>query len=128
MAPIFNTETGIFVKGNTSESWELFGINLLGAVIIILWSSFWSCLLFWCLNKFKVLRIEGYDEHFGLDLTQHGESAYPAAAWIEDQYKTENSSHAVPMRNIGEEEQNTSITFKESIQSKRIKSIITAKR
>ena len=98
MKPFFDKKEGIFVAGDTSRSWELLGVNLLGAFTIMVWSTFWSVLLFWGLkNQFglkwrNLLRIEGYDEYYGLDLTQHGESAYPAEAWIEEQYKTENRS------------------------------------
>ena len=62
-------------------------MQLLGALVIIAWASVWSCLVFACLKWFNILRIQDYDEHFGLDLTHHGESAYPAEAWIEMQYE-----------------------------------------
>ena len=75
------------MKGDTGEAWKSLGVQLLGALVIIAWASVWSCLVFACLKWFKILRIQEYDEHFGLDLTHHGESAYPAEAWNEMQYE-----------------------------------------
>ena len=71
---------------------------MLGALVIIAWTSAWSCLVFASLKWFEVLRVEDYYEHFGLDLTQHGESAYPADAWIEIQYQSNQQTDA---RRIG---------------------------
>ena len=71
---------------------------MLGALVIIAWTSAWSCLVFASLKWFEVLRVEDYYEHFGLDLTHHGESAYPADAWIEIQYQSNQQTDA---RRIG---------------------------
>ena len=87
MEPFFNKDHGIFVEGDKLDSWKGLGANILGAFVIIAWVSIWSVPLFWGLKRLKLLRIEGYDEFYGMDLTQHGESAYPASAWDEDQYK-----------------------------------------
>ena len=56
----------------------------------------WSIPLFWGLKRFQLLRIEGYNEFYGMDLTQHGESAYPASAWDEDQYKDASGRQSGP--------------------------------
>ena len=100
MEPFFNRKTGIFVDGHNSDSWKGLGANILGAVVIITWNLLWSVPLFWGLKRLKLLRIEGYDEFYGMDLTQHGESAYPASAWDEDQYKDASGrrSGVGPMR------------------------------
>ena len=99
MAPFFNREHGIFAEGNTISAWRLFGVNIMGGLVIIIWTSFWSVLLFWGLKCLNMLRIAGYDEFYGMDLTQHGESAYPASAWVEDQYTTGNEIQIGPIRN-----------------------------
>ena len=92
--PFFHHECGIIFKGNTIEAWKSLGINLLGAVVIIAWTAVWSCLVFGGLKWFEILRVDLQDEHFGLDLTEHGESAYPADAWIEIQYQNTQINHA----------------------------------
>ena len=84
---LFAQNCGILYKGDTTEAWRSFGIQLLGALVIIVWATVWSSLVFGTLKWFNILRIEDYDEYFGLDLTHHGESAYPAAAWNEVQYQ-----------------------------------------
>ena len=96
MEPFFNREHGIFFAGHELDSWKGLGANLLGAFVIIAWNLLWSIPLFWGLKRFKLLRIEGYDEFYGMDLTQHGESAYPASAWDEDQYKDTSGKQSGP--------------------------------
>ena len=100
MEPFFNREHGIFVEGHKRDAWNGLGANVLGAFVIIAWNLLWSVPLFWGLKRFRLLRIEGYDEFYGMDLTQHGESAYPASAWDEDQYKDDSGrqSGIGPMR------------------------------
>ncbi|TRY72371.1 hypothetical protein TCAL_09710 [Tigriopus californicus] len=92
MVPFFAYGTGIFWVGHTEEAWRSLGINLLGAVAIICWSGFWSLLIFYPLSYFKMLRIDRETEFRGNDLVKHGESAYPADAWVELQYNNDNSS------------------------------------
>ena len=96
MAPFFDREDGIFVKGDTLDAWRRLGVNIIGASVIIAWTSFWSFVLFWSVKKLNWLRIEKYDEYYGMDLTQHGESAYPASAWMEDQYETASKKQSGP--------------------------------
>ena len=52
--------------------------NLAGAVCIILWSAFWSVLMFFPLSYFRVFRIGRDMEFRGVDIVKHGEAAYPA--------------------------------------------------
>ena len=99
MKPIFDNQSGIIFFGNTAESWKLFGINMLGGLTIIAWAAFWSCLTFGCLKWLNILRVSGYDEYYGLDLTHHGEAAYPAGGWVEEQYQNDESDHAGPVGN-----------------------------
>jgi len=71
-------ERGIFWDGHASLPWYILGYNLAGATAIIVWSAFWSTLLFGSLHLLKMLRVSTDDECRGLDLTKHGELAYPS--------------------------------------------------
>ena len=46
--------------------------------------------MFYPLMKFNLLRINAQTEFKGMDLTEHGEAAYPADAWVELQYKDDD--------------------------------------
>ena len=71
-------ERGIFWDGDSSIPWLVLGYNIAGSICIMLWSVFWSLLLFGSLFYFKILRVSTDDEFKGMDLIKHGESAYPA--------------------------------------------------
>ena len=43
----------------------------------------------------KMLRVDCDHEFKGMDLLKHGESAYPADAWVEAQYMKEDAFTAV---------------------------------
>ena len=75
------TNGGIFLYGDHVYAWERFGVNLLGALAIITWSSLWSLLVFKGLKYLKVLRISEKTEEAGCDIVKHGESAYPMDSW-----------------------------------------------
>jgi len=94
-------ERGIFWDGSVSHPWLVLGYNIAGAIVIMLWSSFWSTVLFGSLYFLKMLRVSTDDEFKGMDLIKHGESAYPAAAWVEYQYQkggaAENGSNQGPV-------------------------------
>jgi len=92
-------ERGIFWDGDSSTPWLVLGYNIAGSICIMLWSVFWSLLLFGSLYYFKILRVSTDDEFKGMDLIKHGESAYPAGAWVEYQYaKNANNgtAHGMP--------------------------------
>ena len=76
----------LFFQGNTSEPWYLLGINIAGGVCISLWAIFWSFCIFFPLSYFNFLRIKPQTEYKGVDVMEHGESAYPVDAWVEIQY------------------------------------------
>merc|ERR1719458_935298 len=83
-------ERGIFFDGHTSFPWTVLGVHIAAAIAILVWSIFWSTLLFGSLKYFKMLRVSTEMEFKGMDLVKHGEAAYPAGAWVEYQYnKTE---------------------------------------
>merc|ERR1719233_2308912 len=92
-------ERGIFWDGNSSTPWLVLGYNIAGSICIMLWSVFWSLLLFGSLYYFKILRVSTDDEFKGMDLIKHGESAYPAGAWVEYQYAkgaNNGTAHGMP--------------------------------
>eukprot|EP00090_Calanus_glacialis_P008846 TRINITY_DN1716_c0_g1_i2.p1 TRINITY_DN1716_c0_g1~~TRINITY_DN1716_c0_g1_i2.p1 ORF type:complete len:555 (-),score=145.72 TRINITY_DN1716_c0_g1_i2:254-1918(-) len=94
-------ERGIFWDGDASTPWLVLGYNIAGALCISLWSAFWCALLFGSLYFLKMLRVSIDDEFKGMDLIKHGESAYPAAAWVEYQYaksgQAQNGTDSVPV-------------------------------
>ncbi len=92
MVPFFAYDNGIFWTGNTAEAWKSLGINILGMVIIIAWSAVWSAVIFFPLKKMGLFRIDRETEFRGNDLVKHGESAYPADAWVELQYNKEGDA------------------------------------
>ena len=80
---------------------ELFGWNMVGMVSIILWTGFTTGIIFWLLKRsnsntvicspvyfffghfrYNMLRVDLEHEFKGMDLLKHGESAYPANAWV----------------------------------------------
>eukprot|EP00092_Neocalanus_flemingeri_P000649 GFUD01000691.1.p1 GENE.GFUD01000691.1~~GFUD01000691.1.p1 ORF type:complete len:547 (+),score=127.70 GFUD01000691.1:58-1698(+) len=101
-------ERGIFWDGHTNIPWLVLGYNIAGGLCIMLWSAFWSAFLFGTLYYLQMLRVSIDDELKGMDLIKHGESAYPAAAWVEYQYskgapgtQDHNRNNAVPANMSG---------------------------
>ncbi len=76
----------------------LLGVNILGAFVIVCWSTFWSLLIFRPMEYFGMYRIDRETEFRGNDAVKHGEAAYPAAAWVEMQYQDKES---LPMHMVG---------------------------
>ena len=70
--------------------WYLLGINVAGGVCIALWAAVWSFCIFYPLNYFNLLRVKPQTEYRGVDITEHGEAAYPVDAWVELQYNHNN--------------------------------------
>ena len=109
MVPFFSTldggtegeeQGGIFYYGGYDHAWNRFGVNIAGSLAIIVWSLFWSVLIFGSLKYFNLLRIDRDTEFKGCDLVKHGESAYPVDAWVELQYEKKSrkiSTNVAPM-------------------------------
>ena len=72
---------GIFYKGDTSEAWQRFGIQLIGILAITAWTLVWSVALFGALRYLNLLRVPLDIELQGVDVYKHGEVAYPEGAW-----------------------------------------------
>lgn len=54
--------------------------------MLITWGLGFCLLLFGLLKFFKVLRVDSRIEVHGMDVMKHGEPAYPAESWEEQQY------------------------------------------
>ena len=59
----FHTEKGILY----GESAKLFGVNLLGVVVIFAWTGFWTIACFYVLKCFDLHRLSEKDEETGID-------------------------------------------------------------
>ncbi|MFO0907035.1 MAG: ammonium transporter [Isosphaeraceae bacterium] len=72
--------TGIFAKdvGLTSGKFETFGYHLLALVIVAVYSFVGSFILYKITDMIIPLRVTEDQEHEGLDLSQHGETALSA--------------------------------------------------
>ena len=55
-----------------------------------LWSAFWGFCVFYPLHLAQLLRTSPLTEFKGTDHADHGETAYPADAWVEIQYRTKD--------------------------------------
>lgn len=80
---------GIFFAGENAG--QILGWNLAGALSIILWSGVICTVMFGSLRYFGWLRVPKDVELKGLDMAKHGEAAYPAEAWHEEQYINNNN-------------------------------------
>lgn len=97
-------QRGIFWDGHTSHPWLVLAHQIGGGLAITAWAFFWSLVLFGSLKLARILRVGTEDEFKGMDLIKHGESAYPADAWVEYQYSKKNSQGGLPANmggNIG---------------------------
>ena len=63
------------------------GVNCLGILAIFGWCGCCSLVMFGALRAAGMLRVDAETEASGNDIPKHGESAYPADAWVEMQYK-----------------------------------------
>ena len=68
----FDINEGVFYGGNGKQ----IGVQLMGIIVISLWTSFMSFCLFYLLSKFKLLRISKEEEIMGIDWVEHGGKAY----------------------------------------------------
>ena len=79
-------QRGIFWDGGYAYPWLVLVHQLAGALAISAWAVLWSTCIFGGLKYFHILRVSAGDEEDGMDVIKHGESAYPANAWLEYQY------------------------------------------
>lgn len=60
-------------------------------------------LVFWFLHRYDMLRVTLEYEFKGMDLLKHGESAYPADAWVEQQYMEDDLTAWSPSPSVKNE-------------------------
>ena len=64
-------------------------------------------LVFWVLHRYDMLRVPLEYEFKGMDLLKHGESAYPADAWVEQQYMEDDLTAWSPTPSVKNESRTT---------------------
>ena len=69
---LFAVDGGLFYGGG----WNFFGAQLLGIVCIDLWAAVTGIIMFYTIKKVAGLRVDRRVEEEGLDIYEHGESAY----------------------------------------------------
>lgn len=70
----FAVEGGLFYTG----TWGFLGAQCFGAIVVGCWAAGMGFLIFKIVDKFHGLRVESRIEEEGLDIYEHGESAYNA--------------------------------------------------
>jgi Amt family ammonium transporter len=69
---LFALDSGLFYGGG----WSFLGIQTLGAVVTGVWACAMGFVIFWTIKKTVGLRVERRVEEEGLDVYEHGETAY----------------------------------------------------
>lgn len=72
MVGLFSTTNGLFYGGG----WNQLGIQAIGVVAFFIWAFGTGLILFYILKKLKILRVSKRVEEEGLDIYEHGETAY----------------------------------------------------
>ena len=90
----FVIRSGVFYSSGdgTTNTLHKIWANVVGALVIIGWSTILSSIMFYTLRLKKWLRVSEEMEKHGLDILKHGEPAYPAQAWLEEQYGYHNQN------------------------------------
>ena len=76
-------QRGILWDGHLSHPWWVLAYHIVAAATISVWAILWSVQLFGLLTLAKIFRVKDEQERKGMDITKHGETAYPATAWAE---------------------------------------------
>ncbi|XP_021933567.1 putative ammonium transporter 1 [Zootermopsis nevadensis] len=72
---------GGIVYGAGNEAGSMLWHRIVGASVIILWGSVWSCVMFGLLKWCGKLRVTEEQELEGLDIAMHNEPGYPLKGW-----------------------------------------------
>mgnify|MGYP001626771784 CR=1 FL=1 len=91
---IFDAKKGLI--SDSPDSAKYLGVQLIGALCIIIWVMISSLSFFWILKKLKLLRVPLIDEILGLDLAQMGSQAAVDNVVAQEIYKAQR--HAVRLR------------------------------
>ena len=84
-------ERGLVWDGHLAHPWLVLAYHLAGAAAISVWAALWAFLIFRILAFTNLLRVSRAEEVEGMDLSKHGEAAYPVTGWLEHQYSREGS-------------------------------------
>ena len=84
--PFVIGEGGVFSAVDSVTAMHQIWSQVVGLLVITAWSAAISSLIFFTLKLNNKLRLPREVEMAGCDIIKHGEAAYPAEAWSEDQY------------------------------------------
>ena len=87
VTPLVVSEGGVFDAENEVTAMHQIWSQFVGILVITAWAAGVSVIMFYILKLNNKLRVSQDVELKGLDITEHGEAAYPAEAWREEQYK-----------------------------------------
>ncbi|MDF1759106.1 MAG: ammonium transporter [Coxiellaceae bacterium] len=73
---------GVGLTANNSLLQQL-GVQLLGVVVVLLWSGIISFIILWCIKKTIGLRVSDEQEEAGLDVSLHGEKTAVTSVVVE---------------------------------------------
>ena len=90
-------ERGLLWDGDLAHPWLVLAHQLAGALVITVWAVLWATVIFGLLSLTNLLRVSRVDEVRGMDLTKHGEAAYPVTAWLEHQYTRDTGETGVDL-------------------------------
>ena len=85
-APFVIGEGGVFSAADSVTAMHQIWSQVVGLLVITAWSASISSIIFYILKLNNKLRLPMEVEIAGCDIIKHGEAAYPAEAWSEDQY------------------------------------------
>merc|ERR1719369_1011781 len=96
VTPLVISEGGVFDAENEVTAMHQIWSQFVGILVITGWAASISVIMFYILKLNNKLRVSQDVEQKGLDITEHGEAAYPAEAWREEQYKQEGDMTLPP--------------------------------
>ena len=74
---VFHNEQGILYAANKGEAFKFLGVQFLGVIAVLVWCVITGYILFSAIKAVVGLRVSQEEEMEGLDLREHGASAYP---------------------------------------------------
>merc|ERR1712179_337904 len=96
VTPLVISEGGVFDAEDEVTAMHQIWSQFVGILVITGWAASISVIMFYILKLNNKLRVSQDVEQIGLDIAEHGEAAYPAEAWREEQYKQEGDMTLPP--------------------------------
>ena len=85
---LFHNTKGLFCGTVTGgERWKFFGVQLLGMIVIMVWTSLFSVIFFYVSKKLGLLRVSYTTEVLGLDIAQMDFDSIPHINELVLQYR-----------------------------------------